>query len=103
MALYEQGRTLIEAIPYPRTKNDNHVHVWETAGLRANYPIGVPENFSVSQTFVISTIQVPFRVALLYKVNENTGILDIGELSSLDELKKMHPQLFEVKGSAYLF
>jgi len=103
MANYVPGRKLSEAIPCPRTRNDEEVYVWETPGLHVDYPDGFPEGFTVCMTFVISTVHVPFCVALLYQVGCNTGIQQIGTFSTLEELKQHHPQLLELDGNAYIF
>ena len=81
---------------------DCRIRAWEVYGLYIDVT-GLPENTKVRKTFVLKLFEDPWQVGIEYNVkgNPKPNMDAIAEFSTLEELKKKYPQLFELEGDLY--
>lgn len=78
------------------------IRVWEVYGLHIDVE-GLPKNAKVRKTFVFKRFDDPWQVGIEYTVKGSPQPEKdaTDECSTLEELKKKYPQLFELEGDLY--
>ena len=81
---------------------DCRIRAWEVYGLYINVE-WLPENAKVRKTFVFKRFDDPLQVGVEYTVKGKTQPEKDSreEFSTLEDLKKKYPQLFELEGDLY--
>lgn len=74
--------------------------LWDTQGLAINYSGQIPEGSTVERTTVLVARNGICLLMLLCFLpqKKETFVVAVGEFSSLEALKKKHPELFEKLG-----
>lgn len=80
-----------------------HFRTWQISGLPIEYKY-IPEGANVEYTIVMPNYERSiFSVGVQFTSNKETYIYNVAEFSSLEEMQKTFPHLFELEGDLYAF
>jgi len=82
--------------------NDCRIRAWEVYGLHIEVQ-DLPKNAKVQKTFVFKIFEELWQVGIEYTIKGNSvpDKVSVAEFSTLEELQKKYPQLFELDGDLY--